>query len=377
MEEQIENVKKILREENIKNIYLMFSDFSGRLLSKLVRAEEIIRNTHVSWFNGISLNGKLIEDLKEEKNSDWLVLLPDPYSFRKLTFLEDDEQKSAMIFCNIKNSNIDFRGILNKAVEEYLNLDITPMMGTQSIYKIETENEKQDFYQTLATNTNTIFNNQVVDYLMKAKIEIEYYMPYGKSHQRIDLVPDIANNAADKLNTVKWFIQNLGIQKSKKISFKNIEEPYLSTCPVHISLWKGTHEKNLFFDEHNEYELSELGEKFIKGILKNQDFIQKAVRATSLEPVGEYVNKYSTKRDNSILYVPLYFKEKQKKDRIGWSKRCIYNGMNADNNFYLVFSLILYAGLYGILDIKENSESYFKKKIGEEIVNKINERSEV
>ena len=370
-DEQIERIKKVLKEEQIKNIYLMFVDFSGNLLTKMVGVDELIRNTHVSWFDGISLNGSLIEDFKDEKDSDWLVLLPDPYSFRKITFLDEKMKKAGMIFCDIKNYALDTRGILKKAVSEFLDLEITPMFGTQSIYAILGEQQNQNFYQTLATNPNTIFHNKIVNYLLEAGIEIEYYMPYGKKHQRIDLVPDIATISADKLFTAKWYIQNLGLQEEKKISFENIDIPNLSTCPVHMSLWQGKHEKNLFFDEKDKYELSDLGKKFIKGILKHNTFIKKVIRATTNYQIKQYKNQLSVQRDECIMQVPLYFKEKQKQDRIGWSKRCIYNGLNADNNFYLVFACLLYAGLYGIFEQKETSQEYFKEKLGEEVIQKI------
>lgn len=379
MEEKIEEIKKIIKEEKIKNIFLMFVDFSGRILTKMVGASELIRNTHVSWFDGISLNGTLLNDFEGNKeSSEWLVLLPDPYSFRVLPFLKDEYQKSGIIFCDIKNHPLDTRGTLKKAVEEFLDLGMTPMFGTQSIYAILNTDQNQGFYQIFATNPNTIFHNNVVNNLLEAGIEIEYYMPYGKKHQRIDLVPDVASIAADKLFTAKWFIQNLAILEQKEISFENIDQPFVSSCPVHMSLWKGKHEKNLFFEEEDNYELSKTGKKFIQGILQHQKFIQNMVKATSSYPVMPYANRYSVHRDNSMVQVPLYFKEKQKRDRIGWSKRCIYNGLNADVNYYLLFSCLLYAGLYGVsskedqvkkLSLSE-SEEYFTKKLGKEIVKK-------
>lgn len=348
MEEKIEQIKTELKEKKIEHIYLNFVDFSGHILNKMVGVQELIRNTHVSWFDGISLNGKLLKDFKDEENSDWLVLLPDPFSFRILPFLTEAEGKSALLFCDIKNNPLDTRKLLENAVEEFLSLGITPMMGTQLIYSIgQTENE-QNFYQTYATNPNTIFHHKLVQNLLKSGIDIEYYMPYGIKHERIDLVPDIASNAADKLFTAKWFAQNMAIQSQKNITFENLPEENLSSAPVHISLWKGKREQNLFFDGEMEDELSKLGRKFIHGILFHQKAIQAITKSCTKEPLKNYRIEVSNKRDDSILQVPLYFQEKQKKDRVGWSKRCIYQGLNAENNYYLMFATLLYAGLDGI-----------------------------
>lgn len=383
-EEQIEKIKKILKEEQIENIYLIFVDFSGRILTKMVGVQELINNTHVSWFDGISLNGRVLSDFKNEPESDWLVLMPDPFSFRLLPFIQEENQRAAMLFCDIKNNPLDTRKLLENATQEFINLGLTPMLGTQFIYAIEQSENIQDFYQTFATNPNTIFNNQLVNYLLKAGIDIEYYMPYGTKHERIDLVPDVANIAADKLFTAKWFAQNLGIRECKNISFENLSEGHISTCPVHMSLWKGKREQNLFFDGEKEDELSNLGRKFINGIIFHQKSIQAIAKVCTNETLKDFQNTYSNKRDGSILHIPLYFQEKQKRDRVGWSKRCIYNGLNADHNYYLMFATLLYAGLYGIQNLEETfspsetenlkqsleNNSYFKEKLGERIIQK-------
>lgn len=403
-EEKIEEIKETIKNKNIKHIYLNFVDFGGRVLTKVVGAKELVRNTHVSWFDGISLNGSLIEDFKGDPDSDWLVLLPDPFTFKILPFIKDENQKSSVLFCNLRNYQLDTRKLLQKAVQEFFNMGFTPFMGTQLIYSIENDDELQNFYQSYATNSNMVFHNQFVNYLMDSGIDVEYYMPFGKKHERTDLVPDISNIAADKLFLAKWFVENLGIQENKKIGFENVEEENISSCPVHISLWKGKRERNLFFDGEKENELSDLGKHFIQGILYHEDSIKAIIKSCTSYEVKNYATKYSTVRDDSIIQVPLYFNEKKKKDRIGWSKRCIYNGLNADCNYYLVFSALLYAGLYGInnidneemysteLKILENSKSklelhhsnqntiliekirnnsYFREKLGDVIIKKV------
>ena len=387
--EQIEYIKKELKEKEIQNIYLNFVDFSGNILTKMVGVKELINNTHVSWFDGISINGRLIQDFGDRKNNDWLVILPDPASFRIVPFLKDENQKAALIFCSIKNNYLDTRGLLKQAVYEFQELEMTPMFGTQFIYSINSNENNQDFYKTLATNKNTIFQNNLVNEVLKAGIDIEYYMPYGKEHNRIDLVPDIADVAADKLWTIKWFSENLANQNGIEISFKNMEKLSLSSCPVHMSLWRGKREKNLFFDGGDKFELSQLAKNFMNGIIYYQKSIKALATATSKNSQKYYQTKISVNRGNSLLQVPLYFNEKQKQDRIGWSKRCIYNGLNAEQNYYLMFAVLLYAGLYGIqnkLDTIEKSEidsytkeelikdlennGYFKEKLGEKLIQK-------
>ena len=389
MLEQIEKIKKELKEKEIQNIYLNFVDFSGNILTKMVGVQELINNTHVSWFDGISINGRLLQDFNDKKSNDWLVILPDPFSFRVIPFLKEENQRAALIFCSIKNSYIDTKGLLKQAVYEFEKLEMTPMFGTEFIYSIETNEENQDYYKLLATNKNTIFQNNLVNEILKSGIEIEYYLPYGKKHNRIDLVPDVADVAADKLWTAKWFAENLANAQNIDISFNNIENSNLSSCPVHMSLWRGKREKNLFFDGEDKFELSQLAKNFMNGILYHQRSIKALLAVTSKNPQKYYQTKISVNRGNSLIQVPLYFNEKQKQDRVGWSKRCIYNGLNSDQNYYLMFAVLLYAGLYGIenklggierievdaytkeemiSDLEENT--YFKEKLGEKLIQK-------
>ena len=389
MLEQIEKIKKELKEKEIQNIYLNFVDFSGNILTKMVGVQELINNTHVSWFDGISINGRLLQDFNDKKSNDWLVILPDPFSFRVIPFLKEENQRAALIFCSIKNSYIDTKGLLKQAVHEFEKLEMTPMFGTEFIYSIETNEENQDYYKLLATNKNTIFQNNLVNEILKSGIEIEYYLPYGKKHNRIDLVPDVADVAADKLWTAKWFAENLANAQDIDISFNNIENSNLSSCPVHMSLWRGKREKNLFFDGEDKFELSQLAKNFMNGILYHQRSIKALSAVTSKNPQKYYQTKISVNRGNSLIQVPLYFNEKQKQDRVGWSKRCIYNGLNSDQNYYLMFAVLLYAGLYGIenklggierievdaytkeemiSDLEENT--YFKEKLGEKLIQK-------
>lgn len=395
MEEQIEKIKKELKEKEIQNIYLNFVDFTGNVLTKMVGVQELINNTHVSWFDGISINGNLIQDFKDDRENDWLVILPDPFSFRIIPFLKDENQRAALIFCSIKNTSLDTRELLKKAVSEFQELEMTPVFGTEFIYSIG-EKEYQNFYETLATNKRTIFQNNLVNELLKANIDIEYYLPYGENHNRIDLVPDVADVAADKLWTANWFARNLAHQENMEISFKNIEKLNLSSCPIHMSLWKGKREKNLFFDGEDKFELSQLGKSFMNGILYHEKSLKALATATSNEPQKYYRTKISVTRGNSLLQVPLYFNEKQKQDRIGWSKRCIYNGLNASQNYYLMFAAILYAGLYGIQNKIEpvknievdsytkkelidnlKSNEYFTEKLGTKIIDKAIKKLEI
>lgn len=371
--EKISQIKEFLKQKDIKNIYLVFTDTDGKILYKSVGVEELIRNTHVSWFDGISINGNLIEDFKDSKKSEWLVTLPDANSFYHLPFINEKNQNSCMIICDYKSFPYDTRSLLKNVVEKYLEMGITPIIGPEFIYSLDIE-ERQNFYHTLPVCNYNKFNNNLVNNLLEANIDIEYYMPFGNKHNRIDLVPDVANISADKLLVCRWFSENLSYLQNTSILYTSPKNETISSCPSHFSLWKGNREKNLFFDGDEENELSKLGYKFINGILYFNKFIKAIIKSCTKQEIKNYIVNYSTNRDNSLVQVPLYFKEKQKKDRVGWSKRCIFNGINADCNYYLVYATILYAGLLGIKNeklfhIEKRLDNYSNIELIEEVEN--------
>lgn len=394
-EENLSEIEKIslkIKENGIENIYLNFVDFKGNMRSKLVGVKELINNTHVSWNDGISINGKLIKDFENEHNADWLVLLPDSKSFRIIPFLDDDN-KSGMIMCRIKNFSLDTRNLLEKAVSDIeKEISAQAIIGSELIY--EYVDSEQDYYSSLPTSQSTKFNNILANYLLQTDIDVEYYMQYGKSHNRIDLVPDIANISADKLQISKWFLNSLAYKNNVEIKFSNLDNKIISSCPLHISLWDENKKNNLFFDENDELELSKLAKQFINGILYFHKYIYAICKITTNQEMLKLIPKASVERDDSLIMVPLYFKEKQKKDRIGWSKRIIFQGLNSDANHYLAISAILYAGLYGIKNnIDENlnykleytnkelydeirNNKYFYEKFGIEVSNKIQRKLE-
>lgn len=276
---EIEKISLKIKENEIKNIYLNFTDFDGNMCSKLVGVKELINNTHVSWNNGISINGKLIKNFEDAKNADWLVVLPIAKTFRIIPFLDDDD-KSAMIMCKIKDFPLDTRYLLENAVYDVKKeINAEPIIGSELIY--EFRNSKQNYYYSLPTNKSTKFNNILANYLLEAGIDIEYYMQYGKTHNRIDLVPDIANFSADKLQISRWFLNSLAYQNNENIKFSNIENKNISTCPLHISLWDENRKNNLFFDEDDELELSKLAKNFINGILYFHKYIYAICKVTT------------------------------------------------------------------------------------------------
>ena len=394
--DRINEIREIIERHGLRHIYLNFVDVAGQLWTKTVGVKELLANTHVSWTNGISINGKLIDELNCIPDCDWLVIVPDPKRFYCLPFIDDPQQFAGALMCSIKEFELDSRSVLQKAISYSKSLGFCPIAGLQLIYGIHDESVGHA-YQSLVFNPANTFNNEVVNALLGSDIDVEYYLHYAQDTNRIDLVPDEMDVIADKYTIAKWFIQSIGFKKRTEVSFDRLSlGKGLSPCPIHLSLWDKNKGNNLFFDPERNLELSYIGECFVNGILKFLPSILGMIAATSNTPVTAFIDSFtpsvSTLRDQySIINIPMYFEEKKKVDRVGWSKRCIFNTGVSNPNIYLLLSFLLYAGLYGIVNKVEESASalqlspetvreqlndnqYFREKIGSLFIDRILER---
>lgn len=279
-------IKEVLQKENIENIYFNFVDFFGKIFTKKVQKKEFFEKYGTQWYKGIVVEKSGINNCNKKEK---FLIIPDVYSFKIISY---NGNKIAMFFCNIKSNELDTRKLLKNAVEECWKLNVTPMMGTQI-----------------------------------------YHMPCGKEYKE-DMTPDIANIAADKLFTARWFVQYLGINSSE-INFKT---PLVSTCPVHMSLWKGKRKEiSKLSEEEREKQLSELGHDFIKGIV----YFKKSVKGISKVCTNNNIINKEENTEN-LKTVKKNISENEKNKVISAKKRAdvVFNG---DTNYYLLFATLVYA----------------------------------
>ncbi len=203
-----------------------------------------------------------------------------------------------------------------------------------------------DFYKLIPNSVINRFNVNLINKLIDIGFDVESFIPYGKAHNGIEFVPQILLKGIDQNVISKWITSSYAIDQSIDINFT---WPMESASPIHMSIWDEN--RNLFFDPDDRLELSEKAYSFMAGILSNFDEIFAIIIATSgVIPTVNYKKTFSIAHDDSILCTPPYFIEKNKKDRVGWSKRCIFRGNHPDANMYLVLSSVYLSGINGIIN---------------------------
>jgi glutamine synthetase len=345
-EEKIEVIKQKIEENEIKIVYLNFPDMNGNIRTKGVLATEILRTVHISMLDGISVSGNLIEGF--ETNNSWFLIVPILETFTVISWGKNDKYKAAYMLCSLKNSDMNSRNCVEKLMSIAEDADLYPMCGMPLTYEIlgKDETKGNDFYKLLPSSAINKFNIHLVNVLLDAGIDIEAFIPYGKSHNGIEFVPQPVLNSIDQIELSKWIASSLAIDESLSLNFSR---PMENSSPIHMSIWNKTPYKNLFFDPEDELELSSYGYSFMAGILANFDEIFAVIIGTSGKmPECKYKRSFSAKSDECILSVPLCFIEKQKKDRVGWSKRCIFRGILPETNYYLALGCVYMAGIDGI-----------------------------
>jgi len=301
----------------------------------------------------ISIDGSIIDGFESEGP---FLIIPILETFTIINWEKNNPYKAAFMMCYIKNHNMDSRACVERLMSIANKEGLYPMCGMGLIYQIGEESETvgNDFYKLLPGSGINKFNVHLVNVLIDAGIDVECFMPCGRLHNSLAYVPQPILKGIDQILLSRWIAASLALEQS--LSF-NLLYPNENTNPIHISIWNQEHNKNLFYNPDDEYELSNYGYSFIAGILANFDEIFAVIFGSAKELCEvSYKKSFSVQNDECVISAPLYFVEKQKRDRVGWSKRCVLRGILPKANLYLVLSCVYMAGIDGIrnnLDVKD------------------------
>ena len=341
--DSFERVMKDIEEAEIRLVYLIFMDTNNRLYLKNLQPAEL-RN----WADGICVNGSFIEDFREDPNSDYLLIEPDTDTFRRFTWIDEPEGRAGGMICDLRGIELSSRRCLKKAMERAGQLGFLVMAGNQFIYTFD-HGSAGSRNVDLPDSPNTRFRNELVRTFDSMGIDVEFGMMLTDELDRIDLVPKTALTAADNMSMAKLVFESLSVKRQLANSMM-VSGGNSVTSPLHLSLWDGEVTRNLFYDPEDPEEFSVIGKRYINGILSNMElivFLLHCLTAGEYRP-GGLERRWSTRRDNAFIQIPMYFREKAKKVRSGWSKRVVLEGIPNCVNPYLLYSLVINAGLEGV-----------------------------
>ncbi len=367
---QQEFVLRTLEERDIRFIRLWFTDVLGFLKSVAIAPPELEN----AFAEGIGFDGSAIEGFARGTESDMLVK-PDPSTFSILPW-RTEKPGAARIFCDISlpdgtPSPVDPRNVLKRTLDKAAKLGFTcythpeiefflfkeaPVAGVKP-----TPVDSGGYFDHTPTAVGHDFRRQAITLLEAMGVSVEFSHHEGApGQQEIDLRYADALSTADNIMTFRHIIKEVALDQGFHASFmpKPFTEHPGSGMHTHLSLFQG--EKNAFYEEGKEEQLSSVGRSFVAGIIKHApEFIavtnQWVNSYKRLHGGGEAPAKISWGKENrdAMIRIPMYKPKKENSTRIE------FRAPDSACNPYLAFAVTIAAGLKGV------EENYTLAKVTE------------
>jgi glutamine synthetase len=354
-------VIETVKEEDIKFIYLQFTDIHGIIKSFEINSKRIEDFLE----EGENFDGSSITGYGAIEESD-KVAIPDPSTFYILPWRK--QNKVARVICDIYKPDGDRyegdpRYILQKAVKKAEDNGFTfycaPEMEFFILNKDTTEafkpSDMRGYFDYDPYDINEMMRYTIAEYCDAMGIEIEalhHEVAYGQ--HEVDFKYDKGVESADNTITIKTIIKTVAARNNMTATFMPKPFPGINGSGMHVhqSLWKDG--KNIFYDDSDEADISLTMKKWISGQLKHARSMC-AVLSSWPNSYKRLVSGYE-----APVYVAWGFRNRSPLIRVPDfhgrpnAARCEIRCPDPAGNPYLQFAVLLSAGLDGVLsgDIK-------------------------
>ncbi len=355
-EENKERVLKMGKEHNVESINLWFTDILGILKNFAITTQEL----EGALERGVGFDGSSIQGFARIDESD-MVAMPDPDTFQLLPWKPRTHHAVARIFCDIlrpggETFDGDPRYVLKRNLKRAAQMGYTFYVGPELEYFYFQDSkgtqglDEGGYFDMTPPDVATDLRQETVLTLEEMGIGVECSHHEGApSQHEIDMRYTEALTMADNVMTYRLVVKQIALQHGVYATF--MPKPVFgingSGMHIHQSLFKG--DINAFFDQNNEYCLSKVARCYIAGLLRHTPEI------TAI--TNQWVNSYkrlvpgyeapvylSWARQNraDLIRIPEYIYGNEKATRVE------LRSPDPACNPYLVFSVMLAAGLEGI-----------------------------
>ncbi|WP_029088569.1 glutamine synthetase family protein [Brevibacterium album] len=361
MSKQQEFVLRTVEDRDVRFIRLWFSDVLGQLKSVAIVPAEL----EGAFGEGIGFDGSSVEGFSRVFESD-MVLRPDPATFSLLPW-RGEKEPTARMFCDIHlpdggSAPADPRHVLKRTLERAAEAGFSFYVHPEiEFYLFESGDlaggepvpvDTAGYFDHVNGGTANDFRRDAVQTLEAMGISVEFsHHEAGPGQNEIDLRYADALTMADNVMTFRAMVKEVAVEQDVYASFmpKPLSDQPGSGMHTHVSLFEG--ETNAFYEPGAEYQLSEVGRRFIAGLLHYAPEIS----AVTNQHVNSYKRLWSGheapsyicwghRNRSALVRVPQYKSGKASSARIE------YRGMDSAINPYLAYAVVLAAGLKGIED---------------------------
>lgn len=378
-----EEILKIIKEENVEFVYLLFTDFNGLTKKVTIQASKIESALkHGVWFDGSSIEGfaRICE-------SDMHLKL-DTSTFSVLPWTENNG-KSAQIICDVylpdgEPFDGDPRGVLKRVVKKANDMGLIYLVGPEIEFflldrevlpELRPHDRKGYFDLGVQSRAVKICQKAMKDMNKLGYVCESYHHEVSPGQHEIGLEYGPAVNIADGIITLKHVLRSQARTEGFKVTFmpKPMSGINGSGMHVHQSLSNSAGE-NLFYDSDDHYNISKLAYHFLAGQIKHARAMAAIVAPTvnsykRLVPGFEAPVYICWGRVNrsALIRIPMVTKSSAKSGA-RMELRC----PDTSANPYLAFAGMLAAGLEGIENkleppapMEENVYGFSDEKLNE------------
>ena len=352
-----DDIKRIIKEKNVKFIELQFVDINGQVKSMTIPSDHVDKALE----NEMMLDGSSIRGFRSIETSD-MYFYPDKNTFQILPWREFDGTNTARLICDIHNADgTPFEGCprcnLKRMMREASKLGYTMNMGPEVeffLFKRDEENhpttqkvDRAGYYDIGPDDLGEDIRAEIVLTLQEMGFDIEAsHHEVADSQHEIDFKYADILTAADNVVTFKIAVKAIAAEYGLHATFmaKPIFGINGSGMHCNVSLFKDG--KNAFYDEKTDSQLSDVAMYSIGGMLKNI----KGITAVTNPTVNSYKRlvpgyeapvylAWSLANRSALLRVPA---------KRGNATRVELRSPDPSCNPYLAFAVILGACVDGV-----------------------------
>ncbi len=352
-----EDIKQIVKDKNVKFIRLQFTDILGTIKNVEIPLSQLDK----ALDNKMMFDGSSIEGFVRIEESD-MYLRPDLDTFMIFPWTAE-KGKVARLICDIARPDGtpfegDPRSNLKRILKEMEELGFTGFnLGPEPeffLFKLDNEekvtlelNDDGGYFDLAPTDLGENCRRDIVLELEEMGFEVEAsHHEVAPGQHEIDFKYENAIEACDNIQTFKLVVKTIARKHGLHATF--MPKPLFgvngSGMHFNLSLFQG--EKNAFWDEGADLQLSQTARQFLAGVLKHvQGFT--AVTNPTVNSYKRLVPGYE-----APCYVAWSPKNRSPLVRIpasrGLSTRIELRSVDPSANPYLAMAVILAAGLDGI-----------------------------
>ncbi len=352
-----EDIKQIVKDKGVKYIRLQFTDILGTIKNVEIPLSQLDK----ALDNKMMFDGSSIEGFVRIEESD-MYLQPDLDTFVIFPWTAE-KGKVARLICDIVNPDGtpfagDPRSNLKRVLANMEELGFTSFnLGPEPeffLFKLDEKgnptlelNDDGGYFDLAPTDLGENCRRDIVLELEEMGFEIEAsHHEVAPGQHEIDFKYANAVEACDNIQTFKLVVKTIARKHGLHATF--MPKPLFgvngSGMHANLSLFSG--DKNVFFDESADLQLSETARQFMAGIMKHA----KAFTAVTNPLVNSY--KRLVPGYEAPCYIAWSARNRSPLIRIpasrGLSTRIELRSVDPSANPYLALAVLLEAGLDGI-----------------------------